>query len=96
MATLASSVSVCTLGGYIAYQQRKVATESAYQEGALISMGVAATVASDLISENYVGVEQTLKPLVLHSSINTVEVIKKNGTIVLKAFHPANQQPIDD
>ncbi len=93
MATLASTVSVCTLGGYIAYQQRKLATQAAHQEASVITTGIAAAVASDLISKNYDGLEQTLKPLVLHSSIETIELIKADGNIVLKALHEKSQQP---
>ena len=93
MATLASSVSVGILGIYIAYEQRKLATDAAYLEASLVASSVAATVASDLISKDYVALEQTLKSIVLNSSIKTVEVIQKNGTIVLTALYIENQPP---
>ena len=93
MATIASSISVCTLGGYIAYEQRKIATQSAYQNTLMIATGVAATVASDLISDNYVGLEQTLIPVALQSNVHAVEIVKANGTIILKARHLENKPP---
>ncbi len=92
MAAFAISISVSTLGGYIAYQQRNEGLQAAYQEALALVTSTAAAVTSDLIIKNYVGIEQTVKLLATHRSITNLRVVNGNNTIVIQATHQQGQE----
>lgn len=92
MATLAISISVSTLGSYIAYQQRNEGQQAAYQQAVVIVNSTAAAITSDLIIKNYVGIEQTVKLLAVHPSISNLQVVNDNGSIVIEATHQQGQK----
>ena len=105
---LGSLLSVFALGAYVAYEQGKVAIQSAYKESYLITSGLATALASDLIVKNYANIDQTVTQVTTYSNLDGLQVTNRRGNIVVEAkrdqqkgtwdlFHGgAVKLPIDD
>ena len=81
---LGSIISVFSLGIYVALEQGKIATESAYQESYLITSGLATAVAADVIVKNYTGIEQTVAQFTAYPNLDSLHIVNEREHIVVQ------------
>ena len=58
--SVGSIVSVCTFGGYIAYEQGISAKQAIYKESYLITNGLATSLAPYFVVKDYANIDQTI------------------------------------
>lgn len=82
----ASLISVFALGGYVAFEQSKLATQAAYQHSHDISVGLSNALIDDFVSDNYSGIDLTVAEFSTYPNLLRVNVAKNDGTLIVSTF----------
>ena len=83
--SVGSIVSVCTFGGYIAYEQGISAKQAIYKESYLITNGLATSLAPYFVVKDYANIDQTITQFTNFPHLDSLLVTTVNGKVIIEA-----------
>jgi diguanylate cyclase (GGDEF)-like protein/PAS domain S-box-containing protein len=83
--SVGSIFSVCTLGGYIAYEQNIAAKQAIYKEADLITNGLANSLAPYFVVKDYANIDQTVAQFTHFPNLDGLLVATVNGKTIVEA-----------
>ncbi len=83
--SIGSIISVCTLGGYIYYEQSNAAKNESYKESYLITNGLATSLAPYFVIKDYANIDQTITQFINFPNLDGLLVITNTGKTIIEA-----------